>query len=563
MKQSRNNFNYFLCGIVFFYSCKSYEFHKDGRVSESFYSYYLNETVPLVFVLYGDMGLKKKPDGGGTSVNKFYPHDKAILRQFKVSKHDKILFTSRPKIEDFYNVLGVLRTTKTIDTSDYTAEKSIDDSLLYWRKTLKFNGRDAIENLLLRSKDEYISLIYYIPFSSDSGNLQDLQFIVNKNTKWLKSGKTDVPYEVVQMGENYFESSGYLAASRLADKKKDFFLLDQEGEFDQVLASHYSFSNQLQNADNIWLNFAKGTPLDTLKEQQLSPAKEEILKIASREQVIMFNQAHYKPEHAFFVASLLKDLRSSGFTYLAMEGINDADTLSERGYPNLDDGFYLKDPVMGNLIRNAIALGYKLVDYEAYDAKREFGQAKNLYEKTISKDPKAKVIVLAGYAHIYEKPLNGTKWMAAYFKNLSGINPFTIDQTAHVLSPVQISNALPEGVYIVKRQLKDSLVDIKVKNLINTGNKGNDFSSLTDLGNIEIKLPELLNGKQMSNIYSFLVYKEDEILKDENSIPVFVKVINGNNGGGVSCSLDKGNYIIQCRDVEKKIIWKENLRVDN
>src|SRR4029453_18404047 len=63
---------------------------------------------------------------------------------------------------------------------------------------------------------------------------------------------------------------------------------------------------------------------------------------------------------------------------------------------------------------------------------REQGQAKNLKERILDSDPNAKIIVHAGYAHIYKKPQIEKKgelhWMALPFQELTGIEPLSIDQ---------------------------------------------------------------------------------------------------------------------------------------
>lgn len=151
-------------------------------------------------------------------------------------------------------------------------------------------------------------------------------------------------------------------------------------------------------------------------------------------QVVMINEAHNKPVHRAFAYGLLEDLYSEGFRYLAMEMLNNYPDHSLR---QLDDktGFYTKEPVAGELVRKALSLGYTLVSYEdtiGYKhtpTQRDSAQAAHLYE-VIKRDPKAKMLVLAGYGHISEIGL-GEEYIPTglAFKKLSGINPLTINQT--------------------------------------------------------------------------------------------------------------------------------------
>src|SRR2546421_2344 len=64
-------------------------------------------------------------------------------------------------------------------------------------------------------------------------------------------------------------------------------------------------------------------------------------------------------------------------------------------------------------------------------AEREEGEAKNLVERVFAKDPKAKVVVFAGYFHVRKAPAgpqNPVEWMAARLKKATGIDPLTVDQ---------------------------------------------------------------------------------------------------------------------------------------
>ena len=109
----------------------------------------------------------------------------------------------------------------------------------------------------------------------------------------------------------------------------------------------------------------------------------------------------------------------------------------------LTTGLYARDPAFGDLIRRAIGLGYTVLAYEAspqdmrprpedrspIDAtnRRERGQARNIFEQTFKKDPDAKVLVIGGRDHIAEAVGEQWKPMGAVLKEISGINPLTIN----------------------------------------------------------------------------------------------------------------------------------------
>jgi hypothetical protein len=168
------------------------------------------------------------------------------------------------------------------------------------------------------------------------------------------------------------------------------------------------------------------------RPQRATPA---LVRAAASSQVVMINEAHHVPQHRAFTLSLLKGFKEIGFTHLATETLYEGDsTLNERGYPTKETGFYTQEPVYGDLIRTAIKLGYMVIAYEPTNAKtqdeREVGQAKNLVERILKGNPKARILIHAGYSHIEESgSLVGAVTMAQRFKEMTGIDPLTIDQT--------------------------------------------------------------------------------------------------------------------------------------
>jgi hypothetical protein len=106
-------------------------------------------------------------------------------------------------------------------------------------------------------------------------------------------------------------------------------------------------------------------------------------------------------------------------------------------------GTYSADPVFGDLIRTALKIGFKVVPYDISETncqpkpdnpmfcqdERERGQAQNIYERILKNDPKAKILVHGGRDHIAEiKEDAGFAYMGWHFKNITKIDPFTIDQ---------------------------------------------------------------------------------------------------------------------------------------
>ena len=195
------------------------------------------------------------------------------------------------------------------------------------------------------------------------------------------------------------------------------------GEYRQTLKIWDTVSGgrrSLSPADSAW--FARFQPVDALNY---------IESVAGGYQMLIINEAHQQPRHRAFTTQLLEALYRQGFRYLALEDLGTSDTLlQKRGYPVRETGFYIVEPRFGNLVRQALAIGYTLWPYEnTGNGEREQGQALNL-KKLFDQDKNAKVLVHCGFDHVIEGVHDyWGKAMAGWFKEFSGIDPLTINQT--------------------------------------------------------------------------------------------------------------------------------------
>jgi len=167
------------------------------------------------------------------------------------------------------------------------------------------------------------------------------------------------------------------------------------------------------------------------------PARKYIQEKASEEQIIIINEGHHLPLNRIFTQSILQDLYDKGFRYFGAETLDHGDKgLNQRDYSILTSGFYTSEPQYGELIRTALTIGFRAFAYEANEdgvfrngKEREIRQAENI-RKVLQKDPQAKILIHAGFDHIREDSIGGTwgKAMAGRLYELTGINPFTINQ---------------------------------------------------------------------------------------------------------------------------------------
>jgi hypothetical protein len=174
---------------------------------------------------------------------------------------------------------------------------------------------------------------------------------------------------------------------------------------------------------------------------QLRPAADVILEMAKDRKAVFFNEAHSAPLTRSLTIQMLAPLRKLGYNYFAAETLYQTDKdINKRGYPIPESGFYVNEPLYGEMVRTALRLGYTVVAYDAENAgvgdPRERAGAENLYREVFKKDPNAKLVVNAGFAHVQKsgKYLGGTS-MGEFFHRISGIDPLTIEQTMMIEHP--------------------------------------------------------------------------------------------------------------------------------
>ncbi|MEQ8763918.1 MAG: hypothetical protein RL885_08325 [Planctomycetota bacterium] len=225
--------------------------------------------------------------------------------------------------------------------------------------------------------------------------------------------------------EQSFEGKGPMAMQALKLRR-------MQGE---VVLGNYAAAIELGDFGQGPLSSGGPASGEVLSGFEGAAALDAIAELAKDRKLVLINEAHHQPQHRVFTLQLLAALREAGFTHFAAETLYESDEgLMKRGYPTEATGAYIPEPVYGDLVRQAIALGFQVVPYEAAFGNgpkaREDGQAQNLIVRVFEKDPDARLIVHAGYAHIDESgTLAGVKTMAQVLKERTGIDPLTIDQT--------------------------------------------------------------------------------------------------------------------------------------
>ncbi len=185
-----------------------------------------------------------------------------------------------------------------------------------------------------------------------------------------------------------------------------------------------------------------------------------------RSRMVMVNEAHNVDLRCVRTREigrrLLPVAHRLGVRHLAMETLWNGglrhltrEANATRRLPVVASG-YLAQPEMRALIQDSLDLGWTLHPYEAdFDQPppgtvartekewrgierrgridwREGEQARNLVAVLRSLPEDARLLVWCGWSHLAKAPLQGMPWMACRFTQLSGIEPFCIDQTVTV-----------------------------------------------------------------------------------------------------------------------------------
>lgn len=211
---------------------------------------------------------------------------------------------------------------------------------------------------------------------------------------------------------------------------------------DQILVTEWSMFGRIGDAEAGFQvsekRMTSAEPLPAPDAWVAVPAADYIAGAVAGRRIVAINEAHHRPQTRLLTLALLPKLRALGFDHFAIEGLDPKDTgLAARGYPTEKSGYYVQEPLYGDIVREALRLGFVVHAYEPADAgrmtpqDRETGQARAL-QAVLEQHPHARLFVHAGYAHVDKMPGRlpaNARPMAAELARLTGIEPYTIDQT--------------------------------------------------------------------------------------------------------------------------------------
>ncbi|MHC5311069.1 hypothetical protein ACYSNM_13590 [Myroides sp. LJL116] len=307
-------------------------------------------------------------------------------------------------------------------------------------------------------------------------------------------------------------------------------------------------------------------------ESYIINAKDYIIEQAKSKEIVIINEAHHLALHRLFTKSLLQELYDNGYRYFGLEALFDTE-INQRKYPILESGYYTKEPEFGNLITEALRIGFTLFSYEATQGKnnteREIEQAKNIQD-FIESVPKGKTLILCGYAHVYENeyPIWG-KAMAGRLKENMQIDPLTIDQTMFLERSKLENNHL----FMRLNNTQESIVLQDSDKQIFNGTKGNSQTDIVVIHPMTQYIndrPHWLKAEKKEHWIEYpatkkkgplliLAYRLGEF--ENNGIPADIVEI-GDQSIRKPLYLNKGEYTIVIKDNNYTIVDTYSIKID-
>lgn len=244
--------------------------------------------------------------------------------------------------------------------------------------------------------------------------------------------------------KNYFGFLGILMLSFFGCSHHARFIKSDYAKFlDQVSSEHQpnepsnqTFICDQERLERVSSNFPLDRPVidfSTLTENYTPVSAEEyLLKRAKDTEILILNEAHHFPSHRIFARKLLAGLWAQGYRYLGLEALTMVADFKQPNYPLSSLGYYCNEPMFAHFIREALRLGFILFPYESskQGKERELEQATNI-ANFLKENTAGKTFIYCGYSHNNECEMpEWEKAMAGRLKELTGLNPLTVDQTS-------------------------------------------------------------------------------------------------------------------------------------
>ena len=288
--------------------------------------------------------------------------------------------------------------------------------------------------------------------------------------------------------------------------------------------------------------------------------------------VVIVSEAHHKPQHRIFTRRILKPLYDKGFRFLGLEALTPNpghpqflldSMLNQRKYP-MDSpmtGRYALEPMMGQLIREALNMGFVVFGYDEFggDVERDLGQAQNI-KRMMEKHPDGKFLIHCGWYHAieseYPKRKDG-RYMARHLKQLTGEDPLTVYQDVlsekYLYTESPIYNKLNGDMGVVCAEDRNPIkliehFDIQVYHPRTTFQYGRPSYLLSNPGWKEVELS--LSEYELT----FPISIEATLQSEENEATPLDRVEQLSRFQNLRLVLPMGEYDIHITDVLGKVV---------
>ncbi|GBU07594.1 hypothetical protein AwDysgo_09250 [Bacteroidales bacterium] len=518
------------------------------------YNYY-NDSLKVSLDLFGDYRFRGKCtnilDYHNSIDRKTYRLDKKLINTYfpklNVGK-DNFIFRASTLIEPYYHSAFFCIPNKFVSNSDSIILNIPKRTLIHYFQ----RDGSAYFHLLTLDKqhgDSYIEIL-----QMEAEHIRDG---INFGSEYKITSPPN-PFEIYSKA--MADSGNYLSAISAHRAIEPFFFTENEKwNYRQVGATYNAFIQNNATYDDLLSKIyrpSKTVSIQTTKydTEALNYLKQEI----EGKQLVMINEQHWQPKHRYLGNMLLEYIYSQGFRYLAIEAIwKGQDSLNIRKYPTQKLGLYTKDPQFGNLIRNALRMGYEIIEYEQMGENRDFLQAKNIYDKTFKENKDAKVLVWAGIGHINEEKSEDPK-MAYHLKEMSKIDPLTIEQT----SGDPYASRLGKHYLAINDDTtkKGGQYDVRIYNNI----PEYDFRIIPDVDTktTTIPLSEMVKNKiKQHGRLLLMVYDKTEFAEERfNAVPLINYLMSDNKSPNLE--LPPGSYTAIIKSPTTAIIEELNLMIE-
>lgn len=518
--------------LLVFTSCSSIKSYRNFNYFNGV-DYY-NDSLQVSGTFFGDIAFTDAIETVSISEDAIRPYKKKNLLVYGKSKGE-------------YEVFLFLGKLKKRDSSKISL---ISNDKLNQRVIYEKVGVDKKITLLLKNTEQK---------KSNRTILRDGNTIIN-SMKFDSSKKNKLSYMAIfntyRNENNFLYVLSKLDNAPIKETKKSKWekrqligtLLSNDTDTERYKAFLYGFEKKVKKRQQKYV--------DSIVEKGYgfsdTEAIKKISKISKEAKIIMLNENHWKPNHRIIAQKLLKPLKDNGYTYLAVEAVdNKRDSiLNSRKYPIKNTGYYTRESYFGLFLREAKHLGYTIVGYDDFDSDdRELSQAKNIKE-ILDKDATAKIFVYAGIDHILEHNPS-KKRMAEYVKELTNINPITIDQV-EVVADTKNDFTLIESRHFYQARVNTNVDYFLINNIAH--HLDTLFSKMSHISITDNIFNKYYNKNVLISIYYLSEYEKHK----SNSIPILNKIVHIQENS-ITLNVPVSKLVVKIMDENNNLILIKNI----